>query len=71
MNKPPCRVWLPLDHCLLGEPPHQTLFLVLGNKCARAVTVCAQAQPVLFPLADAQSIPALLNLVDGVMLTAK
>ena len=69
MNKPPCMVWLPLDHRLLGEPPHQAPFLVLGDKYARAVTVCAQAQPVLFPLADAQSIPALLSLVDGVMLT--
>ncbi len=69
MNKPPCMVWLPMDHRLLGEPPHQAPFLVLGEKYARAVKVCAQAQPVLFPLADAQSIPALLSLVDGVMLT--
>lgn len=44
-------------------------FLVLGDKYARAVTTCAKAQPVLFPLADASSIDSLLSLVDGVMLT--
>lgn len=44
-------------------------FLVLGDKYARAVKVNAQAQPVLFPLADADQIDALLALVDGVMLT--
>ncbi len=44
-------------------------FLVLGDKYARAVKVNAQAQPVLFPLADADQIDALLAQVDGVMLT--
>ena len=44
-------------------------FLVLGDKYARAVKVNAEAQPVLFPLADADQIDALLALVDGVMLT--
>jgi putative glutamine amidotransferase len=43
--------------------------LVLGDKYARAVRDCAGAQPVLFPLADVAQIPALLALVDGVMLT--
>ncbi len=69
MKKPPCMVWLPMDHRLLGDQQHQTPFLVVGDKYARAVKVGAQAQPVLFPLADAQQIAALLQLVDGVMLT--
>jgi len=62
-------VWLPADHRLLGEEGHQSPFLVLGEKYAGAVRQCAGAQPVLFPLADAAQIPALLGLVDGVMLT--
>jgi putative glutamine amidotransferase len=44
-------------------------FLVLGDKYARAVKTAALAQPVVFPLADADQIDALLSLVDGVMLT--
>ncbi|MDB5870198.1 MAG: gamma-glutamyl-gamma-aminobutyrate hydrolase [Polaromonas sp.] len=62
-------VWLPADHRLLGDVGQQTPFLVLGDKYARAVKQCAGAQPVLFPLADAAQIPALLALVDGVLLT--
>ncbi len=69
MKKPPCMVWLPMDHRLLGDHDHKMPFLVLGDKYARAIKVGAQAQPVLFPLADAQQIPELLNWVDGVMLT--
>ncbi|MDO8275141.1 MAG: gamma-glutamyl-gamma-aminobutyrate hydrolase family protein, partial [Serpentinimonas sp.] len=44
-------------------------FLLLGDKYARAVKVGAQAQPVLFPLAEAAQIGELLALVDGVLLT--
>ena len=69
MTKSPCLVWLPMDHLLLGGPEHPMPFLVLGDKYARAVKVGAQAQPVMFALADAQQIPALLSGVDGVMLT--
>ena len=70
MNKlPPCLVWLPADHRLLGDPGHQMPFLMLGDKYARAIKVGAQAQPVMFPLADADAIEGLLALVDGVMLT--
>lgn len=70
MNKPPpCMVWLPADHRLLGDHGHQMPFLLLGDKYARAVKVGAQAQPVMFPLADADQIGELLSLVDGVMLT--
>ena len=60
---------MPADHRLLGEEGHQTPFLVLGDKYARALKRCAHAQPVVFPLADAAQIPALLALVDGVLLT--
>ena len=62
-------VWLPADHRLLGEDGSQMPFFVLGDKYARAVKECAHAQPVLFPLADAAQIPALLAVVDGVLLT--
>lgn len=64
-----CLVWLPADHRLLGDEGHRSPFLVLGDKYARAVKVCAQAQPLMFPLADAAQVPELLSLVDGVMLT--
>ena len=66
---PPCMVWLPADHRLLGDHGHQMPFLMLGDKYARAVKVGAQAQPIMFPLADTEQIDDLLALVDGVMLT--
>ena len=70
MNQsPPCMVWLPADHRLLGDHGHQMPFLMLGDKYARAVKVGAQAQPIMFPLADTEQIGELLALVDGVMLT--
>lgn len=62
-------VWMPADHRLLGDHDHAMPFLLLGDKYARAVKVGAQAQPVLFPLADAADVPALLAGVDGVVLT--
>lgn len=62
-------VWVPLDHRLLGEDGHQVPFLVLGDKYAEALRQGAGAQSVAFPLAAAEEIPALLELVDGVMLT--
>lgn len=65
----PCMVWLPADHRLLGDHGHQMPFLMLGDKYARAVKLGAQAQPVMFPLADPEHIDELLALVDGVMLT--
>ena len=68
-NLPLPLVWLPADHRLLGEEGHQSPFLVLGEKYARAIKQCAGAQPVMFPLADVAQLPALLGLVDGVMLT--
>ena len=66
---PPCLVWLPADHRLLGDHGHQMPFLMLGDKYARAIKVGAKAQPVMFPLADVDSIDELLPMVDGVMLT--
>ena len=69
MDTPPCRVWLPMDHRLLGEDGLLMPYLVLGEKYVRAVRDSALAQPVLFPLADATQIADLLPLVDGVMLT--
>ena len=69
MTKPPCMVWLPMDHRLLGGTEHPMPYLVLGDKYARAIKVGAQAQPVSFPLAEATQIAALLDGVDGVMLT--
>ena len=69
MKKPPSLVWLPADHRLLGTEERTMPFLVLGDKYARAVKVNAEAQPVMFPLADASQIDELLSLVDGVMLT--
>jgi putative glutamine amidotransferase len=62
-------VWIPLCERLLGVAPAEQPFLVLGDKYARAVKVAASAQPTLFALAEASDIPALLPLIDGVMLT--
>ncbi|MEW6694878.1 MAG: gamma-glutamyl-gamma-aminobutyrate hydrolase family protein [Pseudomonadota bacterium] len=62
-------VWMPADHRLLGETVHAQPYLILGDKYARAVKVGAQAQPVMFPLADASEVARLLALVDGVVLT--
>ncbi len=69
MKNPPCLVWLPADHRLLGNGDRTMPFFVLGDKYARAVKANALAEPVVFPMANAGQIPALLDLVDGVMLT--
>lgn len=69
MIQTPSLVWLPADHRQLGNAERSMPFLVLGDKYARAVKVNAQAQPVMFPLADASQVDALLALVDGVLLT--
>jgi putative glutamine amidotransferase len=62
-------VWMPADHRLLGDHGRAMPFLLLGDKYARAVKFGAQGQPVMFPLASADEVPALLSLVDGVVLT--
>lgn len=69
MTTPPCLVWLPADHRLLGEENDRTPYAVLADQYTLAVKTCAQAQAVVFPLADNAQIPELLALVDGVLLT--
>ncbi len=69
MNRNACLVWLPGDQRVLGEEGDQAAYVVLGNKYAQAVRSCAQALPVLFPLAEAPEIAQMLELVDGVVLT--
>ncbi len=69
MTMSSCLVWMPVDHRLLGDDGHQMPYVVVGDKYARAIKTGAQAQAVLFPLADPVQIPELLALVDGVMLT--
>lgn len=62
-------VWISGDHQLLGSGTLKTSFTVLGDKYAHALRVCANAQPVMFPLAEPAQIEQLLSEVDGVMLT--
>ena len=69
MNNPPSLVWLPADHRMLGSDGNTMPYLVLGDKYARALKTHSKVQPVVFALAEAHQIDALLNLVDGVMLT--
>lgn len=60
-------VWLPAchRHLDLDDPGGYT---VLADRYAMAVTQLGM-QPVLFPMAEAEDIPGLLPLVDGVLLT--
>lgn len=60
-------VWLPACHrnLDLSDPGGYT---VLADRYAAAVTALG-LQPVLFPMAEAEDVPALLQLVDGVLLT--
>jgi putative glutamine amidotransferase len=60
-------VWLPACHrnLDLDDPGGYT---VLADRYAMAVTELGM-QPVLFPMAEAEDIPCLLPLVDGVLLT--
>lgn len=60
-------VWLPACHRRLDldDPGGYT---VLADRYAAAVTELG-LQPVLFPMAEADDIPGLLPLVDGVLLT--
>ena len=60
-------VWLPAchRHLDLSDPGS---YSVLADRYASAVTAVG-LQPVLFPMAQADDVPALLSLVDGVLLT--
>lgn len=62
-------VWLPADHRDLPVGSESMPFLVLGHKYAAAVRQGAQAQPVVFALAQADEIDDWLAMVDGVLLT--
>ena len=60
-------VWLPACHRNLDlDDPGG--YSVLADRYAMAVDELG-LQPVLFPLAEAEDIPCLLPLVDGVLLT--
>lgn len=60
-------VWLPACHRNLDlDDPGG--YSVLADRYAAAVTQLG-LQPVLFPMAEAEDIPCLLPLVDGVLLT--
>lgn len=60
-------VWLPACHrnLDLNDPGG---YSVLADRYAAAVTALG-LQPVLFPMAEAEDVPCLLPLVDGVLLT--
>jgi len=62
-------VWLPADHRDLDLEGPPSRYHVLGDKYARAVREAALAQAVMFPLAAPADVPALLQAVDGVLLT--
>jgi putative glutamine amidotransferase len=60
-------IWLPAchRHLDLNDPGG---YSVLADRYALAVTALG-LQPVLFPMAEAEDVPCLLDLVDGVLLT--
>jgi putative glutamine amidotransferase len=60
-------IWLPACHrnLDLNDPGG---YSVLADRYALAVTALG-LQPVLFPMAEAEDVPCLLDLVDGVLLT--
>lgn len=62
-------VWLPVDQRMLGRESRQMPYAVVGDKYIQAIKMVAQGEPVLFPLAEPAQIPALLEWVDGVLLT--
>jgi putative glutamine amidotransferase len=60
-------IWLPAchRHLDLNDPGG---YSVLADRYALAVTSLG-LQPVLFPMAEAEDVPCLLSLVNGVLLT--
>ena len=60
-------IWLPAchRHLDLNDPGG---YSVLADRYALAVTALG-LQPVLFPMAEAEDVPCLLPIVDGVLLT--
>ena len=63
------KVWLPVDHRMMGQDEQAAPFFVLGEKYASAIHQVSKAMPITAPLASALDIEALLAWVDGVMLT--
>jgi putative glutamine amidotransferase len=68
-TRPESFVWLPADHRNMDYEDGNLPYLMLGHKYADAVKRGANAQPVVFALADSEDIEALISQVDGVMLT--
>jgi putative glutamine amidotransferase len=69
MQEPPVLVWLPVDRRYLGEDGKRSPFYVLGEKYALSLKQVADAEPVLFPAAKADTLPTMLAMVHGVLLT--
>lgn len=69
MHEPPVLVWLPVDRRYLGEDGKRSPFYVLGEKYALSLKQVAAVEPVLFPAAKAEALPAMLSMVHGVLLT--
>ena len=69
MQEPPVLVWLPVDRRYLGEDGKRSPFYVLGEKYALSLKQAAGAEPVLFPAAQSDALPAMLSMVHGVLLT--
>lgn len=67
-NSPPM-VWLPADHRNMAFEDGNLPYLMLGHKYADAAKRGANVQPVVFALAGSEDIDALIDQVDGVMLT--
>ena len=63
------KVWLPVDHRLLGDGPQASPFFILGEKYAAAIHNAAGATPVLLPMASPEDVERYLPWMDGVMLT--
>ncbi len=69
MTLPPCLVWVPPDHRMLGKGHDRSPFAVVADQYSKALQQCAGVRPLTFPLAQPDEIPSLLALVDGVLLT--
>jgi len=72
MNPSPSQtplVWLSADYRLLGEGVDASPFALVGDEYTLALRDCAQVQPLLFPHAQVAQLGALLQRVDGVLLT--
>jgi putative glutamine amidotransferase len=54
---------------MLGKGHDRSPFAVVADQYTLAVQRCAGARPLMFPLAQPEEVPALLDLVDGVLLT--